>query len=63
MNANGGNMARKGLRRTALSADTKLDAGDDLRIPLKPFWAILHVEPNLKVAFPSGLEVISHNEV
>jgi hypothetical protein len=36
-------MARKGLRRTSLSADTELDAGDELRMPLKPFFAILHV--------------------
>lgn len=41
--ANGGNMARKGLRRTSLSTDTELDAGDELRIPLKPFLAILRV--------------------
>lgn len=33
-------MASKGLRSTNLSTDTKLDAGDELLIPLKPLLAI-----------------------
>lgn len=38
-----GNIAIKGLRRTILSAATKLNSGDELRILLKPFLAILRV--------------------
>ena len=41
--ANVGNMARKGLRRASLSRYNELNAGDELRIPLKPFLAILRV--------------------
>jgi len=33
-------MASKGLRSTNLSTDTKLDAGDEHRKPLKPLLAI-----------------------
>jgi len=40
---NGGNIARKGLRRTSLSRYNEIDAGDDLCLPIKPFLAILHV--------------------
>lgn len=35
---NGGNMARKGLRITSLPKYDEIDAGDDLCIPLMPFW-------------------------
>jgi hypothetical protein len=41
--ANGGGMARKGLRTNILSIYNEIDAGDELRIPFKPFLAILHV--------------------
>lgn len=37
---NGNAMASKGLRSTELSTDTKPDAGDELRKPLKPLLAI-----------------------
>jgi len=35
-----------GLRRTSLSKYNEIDVGDEHRIPLKPFLAILHVELN-----------------
>ncbi len=44
-------MARKGLRRTSLSTDTKLFAGDELRIPLNPFLAILRVMGWVSISF------------
>ena len=40
MAANVDAMASKGLRSTNLSTDTKIDAGDVLRKPLKPLLAI-----------------------
>ena len=40
---NVGNMAWKGLRRTSLSRYNEIDAGDELRIPIMPFLAILRV--------------------
>jgi hypothetical protein len=43
MPANVGNMDRMGLRGTSLSRFNEIDAGDVLRIPLKPFLAILRV--------------------
>ena len=43
MVANDANMGRKGLRRTSLSKYNEIVAGDELRIPLNPFLAILHV--------------------
>jgi len=36
-------MARKGMRAYQLSRCNEIDASDELRIPLKPFLAILHV--------------------
>jgi len=36
-------MASKGLRSTSLSRCNEIDAGDELRIPQKPFLAILRV--------------------
>ena len=45
--ANGGNMARKGVRAASVSHVTKVDAGDALCEPLKPFLAILHVSFSL----------------
>jgi len=41
--ANGGNMARKGVRAASISHVKKADAGDELCKPLRPFLAILHV--------------------
>ncbi len=37
---NGGNMARKGLRRTTLSRYNEIDAGNELCIPLKLFLSV-----------------------
>ena len=44
-------MASKGLRVTSLSRYNEIDAGDELRIPLKSFLAILHVMPREYVFF------------
>jgi hypothetical protein len=44
-------MASKGLRSTKLSTDTKLDAGDELRIPLKPLLAIACVVSRAVILF------------
>jgi hypothetical protein len=43
MHANGGGIASKGERIDHLSSYNKLDAGDNLRIPLKPLLAIPRV--------------------
>jgi hypothetical protein len=56
--ANGGNMARKGFRRAALSRYNELDAGDELRIPPRPFLAILHVRQSI---FSSYINNIPHH--
>lgn len=39
-------MTRNGFRRTALSRYTEIDAGNELRLPIKPFLAILSVGSN-----------------
>lgn len=49
-------MASKGLRSTKLSTDTKLDAGEKLRKPLKPLLAIACVELN-----PYGIAPFKNN--
>ena len=38
MKYNERNMDRKGMRRTSLSRNNEIDAGEELHIPLKLFW-------------------------
>jgi hypothetical protein len=55
MHGNGGNMDRMGLRRTSLSRYNKLDASDELRIPLIPILAILRVVSRFYFIFSMNL--------
>ena len=47
MHGNGGGMASKGLRAITYQITRNVDAGDELRIPLKPLLAIPRVTASI----------------